>query len=194
MLYNSNALKKRGDENMKIYGNNVSEYVPSFPLFIAKDDKERYINYKYNNAKPSDKYEKDAMEIISILERLGFSLDEVGTYLYKELIVSIYQEIKSDEEITESREEMLNRLIKKLVYNILEITKDQYEEFVKESIDSIDGNDIDIELSDKIFKDSIYDYGNNAFEIAYQYKEIKKIEKEKKTKKGLILSKVFKFR
>ena len=170
---------------MKIDNNSSSWLVPSFSLFIAKDDRERYNEYKATGTKPIDKYEKDSMEIISILERLGFSLDEIGTYLYKELIMSMYQEIKNSNEITETKEEMSARLVKKLTHNVLEMPCDQYEELVKESIDSIDGNNIDIELSEKVFKNSIYNYGENAFEIASHYMDVKK--EEKKEKKGLLL-------
>lgn len=177
---------------MKIDNNNSSWLVPGFPLFIAKDDRERYNKYKTTGTKPIDKYEIDAMEIISILERLGFSLDEVGTYLYKELIMSIYLEIKNSDELTESIEDMGNRLTNKLTHNVLEMKKDLYEELVKESIDSINGTDIDIELSEKVFKDSIYNINANAFEIASYYMKNKK--EEKKSKKGLFLSRVFNLR
>lgn len=175
---------------MKIDNIDTLDLVPDFPLFIARDDRERYINYKSTNTKPIDKYECDAMEIISILERLGFSLNEVGTYLYKELIMYIYEEIKNGEEITEEVDEMCNRFIKKLSLNVLEMTIDQYKEVVKESIDCIDGENADIELSTKIFKDSIYDIDANAFEIASYYKETN--QKNNKKKKGLFISRVFK--
>ena len=176
---------------MKIDNNNSSWLVPGFPLFIAKDDRERYNNYKTTGTQPTDKYEKDAMEIISILERLGFSLDEIGTYLYKELIMSMYLEIKNSDEITEKIDEMGERLTKKLVCNVLEMKKDLYEELIKESIDSIDGTNVDFELSEIIFKDSIYNINENAFEIASYYT---KKEEEKKRKKGLFLSRVFNLR
>lgn len=177
---------------MKIDNIDTPDIVPAFPLFIASDDRERYINYKSTNTKPIDKYERDAMQIISILERLGFSLNEVGTYLYKELIMYIYQEIKDGEEITEKIDDMSSRLIKKLSNNILEMPIDQYEELVKESIDYIDGENADIELSEKIIKESIYDIGANAYEIASYYMEEK--EKKNKKKNGLLLSKVFRNR
>lgn len=177
---------------MKIDNNNSSWFVPGFPLFIAKDDRERYNKFKTTGTKPIDKYEKDAMEIISILERLGFSLDEIGTYLYKELIMSMYQEIKNNEEITEKIDDMGERLTKKLTHDLLEMERDLYEELVKESIDSIDGSNVDIELSEKVFKDSIYNINANAFEIASYYMKNKK--EEKKSKKGLFLSRVFNLR
>ena len=47
---------------MKIDNNSSSWLVPSFPLFIAKDDRKRYNEYKATGTKPTDKYEKDAME------------------------------------------------------------------------------------------------------------------------------------
>ena len=50
MLYNSNALKK-GAMKMKIDSNSTSWLVPSFPLFIAKDDRERYNVYVSRNKK-----------------------------------------------------------------------------------------------------------------------------------------------
>ena len=77
----------------------------SYAILLCKADKKLYERYKECEAKANKKNvanvmtselsddQLEEMQVLSILDNLGYSLDEMGTYLYKEVIVTAYNEI-----------------------------------------------------------------------------------------------------
>ena len=79
---------------------------------IAKDDKDKYDKYKKGAFVSDKKYDYKNMYILSLLESLGFSMDELGTYLYKELILEVEEQLEksSGESSIDSYKKLLNKI------------------------------------------------------------------------------------
>ena len=59
----------------------------SYPMFVANMDRENYEIFRSNQVDDFSENTIRDMNVLSVLERLGYSLDELGTYLYKDVIV-----------------------------------------------------------------------------------------------------------
>ena len=69
-------------ENLLLIVNGVS-----YAMNEANEDKKKYSLFKQGYTQVFTEEENKNMQVLSILERLGYSLDELGTYLYKDVIV-----------------------------------------------------------------------------------------------------------
>lgn len=58
----------------------------SYAMRVARKEKELYENLKEGNFKNITENEERNVEILSILEKLGYPMTNLGTYLYKDLI------------------------------------------------------------------------------------------------------------
>ena len=66
----------------------------SFAIYSAKKDKEKYESYKKEELKNINEETRRELKILDILERLGYPMNELGTYLYKDLINEVCDEMK----------------------------------------------------------------------------------------------------
>lgn len=148
----------------------------SYAVFSAKVDVEKYNEYKKGNMDELSEYELKEMEIISILERLGYSLDELGTYLYKEVIMYAHEEINSfdrrdvskAENLLESMNDAFSSFYHIIAREDLELGIKSFHKFIGLAIDKIDNEKIDGKLAEKIFGKNPVEsnYGVQAFKIA----------------------------
>ena len=76
-------------ENLLLIVNGVS-----YAMNEANEDKKKYSLFKQGYTQVFTEEENKNMQVLSILERLGYSLDELGTYLYKDVIVEVYKKIE----------------------------------------------------------------------------------------------------
>lgn len=117
-----------------------------------------YLNGKLQKAT----YEKQVeMKIFDTLIELGFSLDHIGTFFYKELILEIAKSLNKEntygQEICDEqtlREMLMNRYsaiyIEKAKYS-LNISSDAYHKQIKDAIKNIDTTKVNKELLVEIF-------------------------------------------
>lgn len=81
---------------------------PCFALYCANKDKEDYKKYNQNKKNKLEFSEERSleMEILILLKKLGYSLQHLGTYLYKDVIVEAMKEIKKIDGDSEAYEEL----------------------------------------------------------------------------------------
>ena len=166
----------------------------SFAIYEANKDRKNYIKYKYGYTDEFSLDKMKNMELLGILESLGYSLDELGTYLYKDVIKEIYDKISdasSRRDIDKCRALMasLSDAFSGFYYYIAEECKEMglksFHLYIKRAIDNIDDSEVDIELSKNIFGENPEEnnYGLQAFQIAayvankYSYKDVKEYKK-----------------
>ena len=58
-------------------------------IYECQVDKRRYDMYRSNNSNGTINYNMEEMRVLSMLENLGFDMNEDGTYLYKNMILKI---------------------------------------------------------------------------------------------------------
>ena len=168
----------------------------SFALYEAKKDKEKYENYKKGELKSIDEETNKDLKILDILERLGYSMNELGTYLYKDLIKEVCDEMKD----VSTRRDMdkcrillseLTNIYSNLYHYIAREWKEMgiktFHLYIGQATERIDKEKIDQELSKKIYGNNPkpQDYGLHAFQIAaytlnkYSYDNTKKYQQPK---------------
>lgn len=76
----------------------------SYGVYLSKADRQSLENYKNGLPKKIEDDKKKEMEVLLLLEKLGYPMDELGTYLYKNLIVYVINRLEN----VESKEQILN--------------------------------------------------------------------------------------
>lgn len=149
----------------------------SYPIYSAKKDSDTFTKYKNGEVDDLSEYTLKEMEILSILEKLGYPLYMLGTYLYKELVMYTYEEIKDfkrnkDKDKAENLLRELNIPYSNLYHIIarddLEIGIKSFHYHICNAIDEINESKIDNSLAEKIFGKNPVEsnYGVQAFKIA----------------------------
>ena len=169
--------------------------------FYQSKDQVRYSKYKkgeqyYEGDNPEliKSYELD-MKILSLLEGLGYPMEELGTFLYKELIHEVCSEIKdmSTREDVEKCKSLMEELSQPFssIYHLvareyLDIGIKTFHKEIGKALDKIDSRKIDESLALKVYgsnPDSL-DYGKQALLFAgYILGRFSKSYKVPKTKK-----------
>lgn len=153
--------------------------------FIEKE-KNLLLNYKENDTIHTDSYEK--VQVLNLLDKLGFPMDEIGTYLYKDVIMSALKDI----EYKRSNDDILKGLNNFYSSTYQNIARDEYwigvttfHSLVKRAIDKVSLDNTDKMVVSKIFSEDDLDvnYGVKAFMIAsYLYNNLDKEESKKMEK------------
>ena len=130
------------------------------------------------------------MKILSLLEGLGYPIEHFGTYLYKELILDIYDEVKGAIQNNTEAKGLMDELIdpysglyRELASDYLEIGPKTFHKYIKEAIDARDSKNATgpLTLTIQGLSENYIDYGIQAIYLAaYIYGSMS----EKKTKKG----------
>jgi hypothetical protein len=132
----------------------------SFAKSIAKKDKENFDKFKKGSFVSDKDYDYKNMYILSILEGLGFPMDELGTYLYKELILEVGEQLQKIEE--DSTIESYNALYDDLnninsnLYSwvhsdYLEMGKKSFIFYLNQSFEKIDKTKINKDIQELLF-------------------------------------------
>ena len=159
----------------------------SFALFCAKRDKEYFEKYKEGSLgdmvvkKGTLEVKKEdilpSMRTLELLEKLGYPMDELGTYLYKEVIVDVYNDIKDlgkrdDDEkykaIIAGLQNALSGTYRYIAKEYLEMSTKAFHLYIQKAIILVDFEKSDKELLKKIygFEPEEIDYGLQAFQLA----------------------------
>jgi DNA-binding transcriptional MerR regulator len=186
MTISSTSISSSEAKSEAKYISNVWNDV-NYAINLAKADQKQYNRYKDDkrivNNEPIDElsdYQIKEIKTISILERLGFSLDEVGTYLYKELIMNVFSDI--DKCGTNLKDELNNRYssyYQQIAREYYEMGVTTFHNYIVSAINNMDGSQVDESLVKTIFGDDIdgSSYGTRAYEIASYMVRIEKSKK-----------------
>jgi len=149
-----------------------------FAYYCANIDRKNYLaTLEGKEVEFYSEDEKTRMKILSLLDRLGYSLNHLGTYLYKELICLCMKKLVC----TNTREDILScreylKLLKDrqsyLHYDLakfdLEIGVNFYHSLIEDAINSVDYEKANQDLLSQIYSGINFsiDYGENAFLLA----------------------------
>lgn len=151
----------------------------SYAIYVAKKEKEVYKNLKRGNFKELTLEEERDVEILSILEQLGYPMSHLGTYLYKDLIALVCDEIK-DMGLSELQRENKNMLVdlnegysslyRWVASDDKELGCKTFHSCIEGAIKEIDEETIDTSLANRIYgTDEDITYGTAALHIAEYY-------------------------
>ena len=122
---------------------NFSQYIIS--------ERNLYANYKAR--KDSSSVDKN-MQVLEFLERLGFSMAEVGTYYFKDLIIKIItlldEDLASEDEIADMLEQPYSQLYFDVARNELDVGIKSFNEYVTFAFEAIDIEKADPDLLEKV--------------------------------------------
>lgn len=132
------------------------------------------------------------MEVLDFLEKLGFSIDNPGTYLYKDMVVKAMDYLNGTDNFGNSisRDELLQQMKKPfsqfytdVARNNLDIGIKTFHAYVEQAIENISYANADAGLLFEVYSNFSQhsDYGEYAFAIALCI-----AEKEKSNKKGSV--------
>lgn len=150
----------------------------SFAVFVANHDRDLYKKYILGEEQELSDYDSRSMKVLSILSRLGYPMNELGTYLYKEVITEVCDALK---DVTGKRTDMeqcksllaeLSDGFSQLYHNVareyLEMGIIPFHLNIEKSIENINPEAIDLDLSYQIFGSNPEEqnYGLQAFQLA----------------------------
>lgn len=148
-----------------------------YAVYSAKEEKNLYDSLKKGMPYVLTELQKNEVEILSILEKLGFPMSQLGTYLYKDVIVEVCN-IINEREITSNnkRRKLIARLndgydeiYKQIASEDKEIGCKTFHSYIEGVIKDIDETRTDTSLAEKIYCDKDITYGTAAFRIADYY-------------------------
>lgn len=171
----------------------------SFVMQEANRAKNIYEKYKTGGKKELSEETSKDMIILEILQKLGFPLDELGTYLYKDMIREIYDRLDNIKTLKEvyQYKTLLNELGNPFSSFYLHVARElndigikSFHLYIQKAILKIEEEHINMELLQSIY-DNKFDkqnYGIDAYKIAaYTLKQNKFFsEKTNEHKKKLI--------
>lgn len=148
-----------------------------YAVYSAKEEKNLYDSLKKGMPYVLTELQKNEVEILCILEKLGFQMSQLGTYLYKDVIVKVCN-IINEGEITSNnkRRKLIARLndgydeiYKQIASEDKEIGCKTFHSYIEGAIKDIDETRTDTSLAEKIYGDKDITYGTAAFRIADYY-------------------------
>ncbi len=150
----------------------------SFAIYVANKDRDKYAKFKVGEEQELSDCDSKSMKVLSILDGLGYPMDELGTYLYKEVITEVCDSLKG---ITGKRADMkkckyllaqLNNAFSQFYHHIareyLEMGVKAFHLYIQQTIEKINYDAINLDLSYQIFGANPIEqnYGLQAFQLA----------------------------
>ena len=138
--------------------------------------KKEYTNYKAGNLDDFSEERLYDMEVLSILEKLGFPMDKFGTYLYKNMILKVIHHLGGTDSFGQqiSRNELLCQLKSPFSQFYFDVSRNDLDMGIKTFHSYIENmlEDVNYENADATLLFEIYsnfseeaDYGEHAFII-----------------------------
>lgn len=179
-------LKKCSHEETKkmfLYGTSYAMWLTNYEKALYEKSKKEPIE----DLKGSDKI---SIKILSLLEKLGYPMDELGTYLYGKVILSVCEslnEVVADEDIDKYYKLVsdLNNAYSSFYLWIakedLEIGLKSFHLYIEQAISKIDDHKSNKELISSIYDKDITElnYGEQALYLASYLLKIYQIENSK---------------
>ncbi len=138
------------------------------------DDKVQYSLYKTGEVIDETKIEE--MQILKILEELGYPMEELGTYLYKCVIKRAYDEIRENdlrhnsegiENLMLSLNYKLSNLYHDVARNDLDMGVKSFHQYIDAALLDVDDEKANASLKKDIYGDKMPNgYGTGALMIA----------------------------
>lgn len=181
-----NLLMKYRDELIEMLNGS------SFAKMIARDDKTMYEQYKKGTLVSEKESDYRNMYILSLIEGLGFPMDELGTYLYKELVMEVKDQLeKIEEKDSEAYNELYNSLndVDSNIYlwvasDYLEMGKDSYLIYLSQAVKKIDKSKIKKSVCEKLFnEEEQQDFAFQTIQLGKEALNYKYDQKEESNKK-----------
>ena len=173
------------DERLDVFFNSVN-----FMANAAHKDKKAYEAYK-RNQEVIEGASIEELEILSILDELGYPLGEIGTYLYKALIVNVLnylrgvpirREVLSEEELKEQLSNPFSQLFFDIARNDMDLGIKTFHAAISRASANVDSENVNRKLSEEIFSGNFepMDYSLNALDIAKYYFVLRDFRKNNK--------------
>lgn len=146
----------------------------NYAVYLSSLDKKMFYDCKNGILKKLPEEKTNEMNVLLLLEQLGYPMDELGTYLYKNVIINVInylENVNTEREIRDCKclVKELKDCFSNFYLNIarfeLEMGVKTFHKNVKDTFSKIDYSKININLFSEIFgniKMSI-DYGELAF-------------------------------
>lgn len=149
----------------------------SLCVYECQVDKRRYDIYKAGNTNKNIKYDIEEMRILSVLENLGFPMNEDGTYLYKNMILKIKNylcEVLAKGDNVELKgyllkiKEKYSQFYFDVARNDMDMGISTYHNFVAQAVSMIDFDKADLGYKMTLLNSlpDEMDYGEFAFVLA----------------------------
>lgn len=146
----------------------------SYAVYCANLDKNELENYKKVLPEEMGLERKREMEVLILLEKLGYPMDELGTYLYKNLIVHVIKyldKVSSKEQILNTKQLLVEMkdFFSSVYFGLarcdLEMGVKKFHYYIIEALDKIDFEKADKYLLYEIYSrfSSEMDYAEQAF-------------------------------
>lgn len=154
------------------------------------EEYKRVCKYKYGLLEDIKEEEIDSFEILLILDKLGYQLDEMGTYLFKNMIIEVNKIVDTwDENESKSNYEGLveqlcnssSEFYIKICTKELDVTYNLFNKIVLSACKSIDYERMNKELANEIFgnKFDSNKYQSMSIYIANYIRKKRKIKNNK---------------
>ena len=172
-------------------------YGISYAMNEANEDKENYKLYKQGYTRDLSEEEIEGMQVLWVLYKLGYSDDELGTYLYKDVIIKICNRLKnaSNKDILDEYNVLISELSDafSLFYRYAaredkEMGVKPFHLYIEKAINNINDDAVDKEISMEIYGDNPgeLNYGLNALQIAACILDKYSFENTREYKKPLV--------
>lgn len=160
----------------KSFKNQESLYT-GFLMSLAYDEKKEYEQYKSGSTEGFSEERLEQMEILSVLDKLRFPMDEVGTYFYKDVIVKAKRYLDGVDDFGNriSQGELLQELRSPysqfyfdLARNDMDIGLKTFHSNIEHALESVDYGQADTTLLQEIYSNfsEEADYGEHALAIS----------------------------
>lgn len=140
---------------------------------------ELFKRQSYQNGKSKDMSDEEVtkMEVLDLLEELGYPIEEYGTYLYSEVISSLRSQlgvIKTRNQVSESKELLMQAKYpySQLYFNLARNERDmgvkKFHSIIERALLKINYENASSETLYKVYGNFPFemDYGENAFTLA----------------------------
>ena len=179
------------DERLNVFFNSVN-----FMANVVHQDKKAYEAYK-RTQEVVEGASIEELEILNILDELGYPLGEIGTYLYKALIVNILnylrgvpirREVLSEEELKEQLNNPFSQLFFDIARNDMDLGIKTFHAAINRASANVDIESVNRKMSEEIFSGNFdpVDYSFNALDIAKYYFELRDFRKNSKKLNRLV--------
>lgn len=189
MLKDINNMTDEEKLNSVLFGNCLAVY-------CANTDKKNYKLYKLGDISKLTNDELVDMKVLDLLYSLGYPNNELGTYLYKEVICELYRYISENfndlsmveyEYIIKDLNNAYSQFYFNQARNIMEMGVTSFHLYIQDAINKIDENKIDKELSKKVYGPNPveFNYGIQALQLTgyllnkYSYDNVENYHKPK---------------
>ena len=170
-------------QNLKSNNGNDSIY-SGFLNSCAYEDKRDYEKFKSGSLDELSEDRLEQMEVLAMLEKLSFSMDSMGTYLYKDMIVKVMRYLDGQDDLGHALDEaeLLQELKNPysqfyfdLARNEMDIGLKTFHSHIEYALESVDYGNVDTTLLQDIYSNFSLetDYGEHALIIGKHLKKKK---------------------